>query len=274
MIQVVPYDFAWPVQFQEQAERIENVLKENCLQVYHVGSTSVPGLCAKPKIDILAVVKNPFVIINKLKKIDYEFRGEVNIPFHFYFTKKERIPEVNLHVYEEGHPEIKLNLLFRDYIRASPLALKEYATLKLNLVQQEAMHKKLGERFSGYTLGKDTFIKKILLQAGFNEICIRFCVHHEEWQAVKRLRQQYFLDQKKNDDSEAWTFNHKDHVHFVLYKGIEILGYAHLEIQPGYKAILKCMSIGHVKQHKEIDLYFLQKIKEWLNRKSVQNLLI
>ena len=58
-IEVIPYDPHWSEQFDSEAGQIKEVLSENCVAIHHVGSTSVPGLAAKPKIDIIVVVKKP-----------------------------------------------------------------------------------------------------------------------------------------------------------------------------------------------------------------------
>jgi GrpB-like predicted nucleotidyltransferase (UPF0157 family)/GNAT superfamily N-acetyltransferase len=272
MIQVSPYNPDWPLQFKEQENLIRQTLGENCLEVHHIGSTSIPGLCAKPKIDILGVVKDSKLIIDKLEKVGYSFRGEINIPFHLYFTKKDEAPEVNLHMYEEGHPEITLNLLFRDYLRTHPLALQEYAHLKLDLVKQEALHEKMGGRFSGYTLSKDAFIKKTLTQAGFKELCIRFCTHHDEWQAARYFRQKHFFDKNGITDPYTWTFDHKEHVHFVLYLGTVIIGYAHIQLWPDDRAALRIIVIEEAYRNKGTGTYFLNKIESWLSQKGINRL--
>ncbi|WP_068470570.1 GrpB family protein [Candidatus Protochlamydia phocaeensis] len=56
---VIPYCSDWPISFEREASQIKEVLGSNCLNLYHVGSTSVPGLSAKPVIDIIGVVENP-----------------------------------------------------------------------------------------------------------------------------------------------------------------------------------------------------------------------
>jgi GrpB-like predicted nucleotidyltransferase (UPF0157 family) len=76
--------------------------QEGGIAVHHVGFTAVPGLAAKPKIDIIAVVKNTSKIIPEIENLGYEYRGEFNIPLHCGFSKREPDLSVNLHVYEEG----------------------------------------------------------------------------------------------------------------------------------------------------------------------------
>jgi len=121
IIEVVPYDPNWPTIFAVESKIIQEAFGENCLEIHHIGSTSVPGLAAKPKIDMIAVVKDPSEVIEQLSSIGIQYRGEYNIPLHYGFSKRGKV-DINLHVYEEVHPEIKLNLLFRDYLRSHAVA--------------------------------------------------------------------------------------------------------------------------------------------------------
>jgi len=130
-IKVTPYNPIWAEQFEAEALQIKKVLQDTRIAVHHVGSTSVPGLPAKPKIDIIAVVKgHPSETIKKLEEIGFVYRGEYNIPVHCGFSKRGAV-EVNLHVYQEGHPEIALNLTFRDYLRSHPQVRDEYGAMNL-----------------------------------------------------------------------------------------------------------------------------------------------
>jgi GrpB-like predicted nucleotidyltransferase (UPF0157 family) len=128
-IEVVPYNPEWPKMFEAEASAIKEALCDNCIAIHHVGSTSVPGLQAKPKIDIIAVVIDPATTISPLESIGIQYRGEYNIPLHYGFSRRGNV-DVNLHVYAEGHSEIELNLLFRDYLRSHPEARDKCGALK------------------------------------------------------------------------------------------------------------------------------------------------
>ena len=180
-IEVVQYNDDWPKMFEQEAASIKQALGNNCIEIHHVGSTSIPGLSAKPIIDIIAVTKVPENTIEPLKSLGFEYKGEYNIPMHFGFNKKEDT-QVNLHVYEQGNPEIKLNILFRDYLRAHPEACQEYAELKNNLLLQKPSYEKNNRLVTGYNMGKDAFIRNILDKAGFNEIRIVRCAHYHDWE--------------------------------------------------------------------------------------------
>jgi GrpB-like predicted nucleotidyltransferase (UPF0157 family) len=84
--------------FGEESTRIPRAAGSNCIAVHHVGSTSIPGLHAKPIIDIIAVFQNPRGAISHLELIGYTYKGEYNIPMHYGFSKKYPF-EINLHAY-------------------------------------------------------------------------------------------------------------------------------------------------------------------------------
>lgn len=118
-VQVLPYDPQWPHIFQTETHCIQKALGDHGMIIHHVGSTSVPGLAAKPVIDIIAVVKNVEKAIAPLEKAGYTHGGEYNIPFKEALTKRGQ-NDFNLHVLEHNHPEIELNILFRDHLRKHP----------------------------------------------------------------------------------------------------------------------------------------------------------
>lgn len=131
-IDIVEHDLNWPKIFQKEAEQIKKALGSNLLQIHHFGSTSVQGLAAKPKVDILVVVKKfSNIDIISLKNIAYKFDGEV-VPSAQYF-KKRNFEQVNLHLFEEGNPLIERNLIFRDRLIEDKNIRREYAKLKSKL---------------------------------------------------------------------------------------------------------------------------------------------
>lgn len=131
-IEIVPYDPVWPQVFEREASPICSALGENCISIHHFGSTSIPFLEAKPKIDILAEVTHLDAIdTSSLEALGFEARGEV-IPSGRYFSKKN--PRVHLHIFEVRNPLIQRNLLFRDWLRAHEEDRFAYAELKKNLL--------------------------------------------------------------------------------------------------------------------------------------------
>lgn len=270
-IEVVPYNPDWPIWFENEADSIKRVLGDNCIAIYHVGSTSVPGLSAKPRIDIIAVLADPKASMSALESIGYEYRGEWNIPFKFGFRKRGKL-EVNLHVYEEGHPEIESNLLFRDYLRKNPKERDEYQSLKETLLKEPSSFEKNNARFTGYTLGKGDYIRKVLSEAGFKRIRMLKCSDETEWKAAKYFRQTYFFDNDFISDPYTWTFNNVEHEHLVLYRGTEIIGYTHIQFWPDNRAALRIIVIDESERHKGLGGQFLSLLEKWLKSKGISSL--
>ncbi len=271
-IEVIPYNPDWPKTFEAEASHIKNALGNNFIAIHHVGSTSVPGLSAKPKIDIIAIVKNGAQSIDCLENAGFNYRGEWNIPFKYGFTKRLGV-KVNMHVYEDGHPEIECNLLFRDYLRNNPNARDEYATLKKTLLKDNnSFIKKDNALFAGYTLQKSPFIRKILKNAGFNEVRMLKCTDAEEWNAAKYFRQKYFFGKANINDSYHWTFNHPNHVHFILYQGVEMIGYAHIILWPEARAAFRIIVIDELKRNNNFGRKFLALCEKWLKKQSYKSI--
>lgn len=158
-VTVVEYNNDWPAMFAAEADLIRRILGGNCVAVHHIGSTSVPGLAAKPVIDIMPVVKNIEEVdgsASEFAKYGYEYLGEFGIPGRRYLRKggDERTHQV--HIFAETDTQnIKRHLAFRDYMRTYQAEREAYAGLK----------KMLAERFpydiDAYCDGKDAFIKGI-----------------------------------------------------------------------------------------------------------------
>lgn len=270
-IVVLPYNPDWPKIFEAESQKIKNVLGDNCIAIHHIGSTSVPGLSAKPVIDMILVIKDPEKVIQQLESLGFKFKGEYNIPMRLYFNRSEGI-EINLHVYQEGHPEIELNLLFREYLRDHPEVREEYASLKENLLKDSASFEKKNSKFTGYNLGKDAFIRKVLKAANFNRIRIMKCTHYAEWEAAKKLRQKYFFDHLSIADPYTWTFDHPEHVHLILYQGVEIIGYAHIQFWPNQRAALRIIVIDEDYRQHGLGSQFLQFCEQWLKKQGIKSL--
>lgn len=126
----------WPTMFEQESALIQQALGANCIIIHHIGSTSVPGLSPKPIIDMLPVVKNILEVDKATRAIEslgYEVKGEYGIAFRRYFQKGRNIRTHNVHVYEEGDPEINRYLKFRDWMRSHEDDARAYANLRLIL---------------------------------------------------------------------------------------------------------------------------------------------
>jgi GrpB-like predicted nucleotidyltransferase (UPF0157 family) len=132
-VTLVEYDPAWPARFVREAGRIRHALGERALALEHVGSTSVPGLVAKPIIDILLVVADPAdepAYVPALAAAGYALR--VREP-DWHEHRMLRVPGVNLHVFGPASAEIERMLRFRDRLRADAGARERYAMAKRTL---------------------------------------------------------------------------------------------------------------------------------------------
>ena len=136
-VTLVAYDPAWPGMFEQQAARIRAALGDRALRIEHVGSTSVPGLVAKPCIDILLVVADAGdhdAYIPDLEQAGYVLRiSEAPEGWGPHRVFKAPDMNINLHVLSEGSPEIREFLDYRDWLRAHPEDRDRYAAVKREL---------------------------------------------------------------------------------------------------------------------------------------------
>jgi GrpB-like predicted nucleotidyltransferase (UPF0157 family) len=158
IIEVVPHDPEWEQKFKEEAKKIKKALKDIFGNIYHIGSTAIPTIKAKPIIDIMVEVKdiNKVDRYNKqMEKLGYEALGEYGIPKRRFFQKGGKNRTHHVHVFEKESPQIKRHIDFRDYLILHPKIAEEYSHLK------EKLAKKYRYDIDKYQEGKDSFIKKI-----------------------------------------------------------------------------------------------------------------
>jgi GrpB-like predicted nucleotidyltransferase (UPF0157 family) len=160
-IHVCFYDPAWPRLFQAEAGRIRAAIGAYILDIQHIGSTAVPGLAAKPLIDIGVAVAD-FVearrCVQPLVDLGYHCLGENGIPRRHFLVYGE--PHTHhLHMNESHSFDWRQTIAFRDYLRTHPDVAAAYAALKLRLAQQFAADP------DAYHAGKDAFIKQVLQAA-------------------------------------------------------------------------------------------------------------
>ena len=132
---VLPYDEAWKKDFEEIKAELMAVLDGLVLSVEHVGSTSVPGLAAKPIIDIDVVIEDTDCfekVKAALEMIGYQHEGDLGIHGReaFKYDGKEHLRKHHLYVCAKDSDELKRHLSFRDYLRTHSDAVKEYGRIK------------------------------------------------------------------------------------------------------------------------------------------------
>jgi GrpB-like predicted nucleotidyltransferase (UPF0157 family) len=135
-ISVVDYDERWSMRFREIAERVRQALGEDALGVEHIGSTSVPGLAAKPIVDVLLTVSdinNEAAYVPALESAGFLLR--VREPAHRMMRTPAR--DVHVHVYEPGRPEARDYIDLRDWLRVDAEDREVYAATKRMLARQQ-----------------------------------------------------------------------------------------------------------------------------------------
>ncbi|MCI0438008.1 MAG: GrpB family protein [Chloroflexi bacterium] len=157
---IVEYDPRWPAIFEDEKARIVFALGIEPQQVQHVGSTSIPCLGAKPIVDIMVgipTMDSAERYARLLSYIGYEWRGET-VPGTLYIRKA--VPRrFNIHMTQYGSDFWLEDLLFRDYLRVHPEAVREYEALKRKLMAT------LASDPPAYNAGKAAFIRSIVDKA-------------------------------------------------------------------------------------------------------------
>ena len=159
-VAVVPYDPAWPVLFEEEAARLHAVLGDRILLIEHVGSTSVPGLDAKPILNLIAAVaslEEAEGLAPLLRGAGHEQKPDTDNPDRLYFVRgPAELRTHHLSLAEPGSAFWRQQVRFRDLLRADPTLAAEYARLKHALAERHP-----GDRLA-YAAGKQPFIEAAL----------------------------------------------------------------------------------------------------------------
>lgn len=171
-VEIVPYDPAWPQVFHKEKEHLLSCLPKDLIRrIEHFGSTAVPGLSAKPIIDILVEVtsleqtKARIAPVLEAQGYDYFWRpthGDDGPPFYAWFIKRDpqtRVRTHHIHMVESHFTEHWDRLLFRDYLIEHPNVAREYEALKMRLASESPRDRE------AYTQGKTDFIVQVTEQA-------------------------------------------------------------------------------------------------------------
>lgn len=153
------YDPRWPVLYEEERQCIESAISPHVQEIQHIGGTAVPGLAAKPILDIMVGVRNMKdapACIEGLTGIGYEYVPKYERTLqHRWFLRKSGVAGRTHHVHlvERSNREWwDSHVLFRDYLRSHPEAAREYEGLKRSLAER------FGEDRDAYTDAKTSFI--------------------------------------------------------------------------------------------------------------------
>ena len=159
---LVEYDPAWPRLYEREEARIRGALGEAALQIEHAGSTSIPGLAAKPIVDIVLVVPDSAdepAYVPALEATGYVLRIRES-DWYEHRALKGTEPRVNLHVFSPGCPEVERMLLFRDHLRRDARDRDLYERTKRELAQRDWKY------VQHYADAKSDVVAEILDRAG------------------------------------------------------------------------------------------------------------
>lgn len=162
-IEVVEYREEWPELFDLEKKALESTLDCSFFELFHIGSTSVPGLAAKPIIDSLLVVEELFDLDDNAKqfeKLGYEVCGEFGIKGRRYYRKGGELRTHQIHAFSyDNLYEIGRHLAVRDYLRNDPETAKKYGAIKKQGAQLA------GNDIDKYGDFKEAFVKELEAKA-------------------------------------------------------------------------------------------------------------
>lgn len=156
IVTVVPYNPDWPQAFAREADLVRPILSDTLVHIHHIGSTSVPGLMAKPIIDMMLEVSDLALLVGhnlQMETLGYEVMGECGIPGRRYFRKGGDHRTHQIHAFQSGDTNLVRHLAFRDYLRAHPAVADAYGALKYEIAQRA------DNDIETYWQAKDPFIK-------------------------------------------------------------------------------------------------------------------
>lgn len=164
---IVDYDPQWPQMYEEERARILAAIGDYVDDIQHVGSTAIPGMAAKPIIDMVIIVSSLVVVehcVTPLEQLGYTYMGENGIPARHFFVKWADGRRVaHIHMMQADHIEVNREMLFRDYLRQNAQDAQEYAELKKSLAAQYRDDR------GSYTDGKASFVEAILVKASLDD---------------------------------------------------------------------------------------------------------
>ena len=164
-VTLVDYDPRWPALFEREANRIRRILGDTVVRIEHTGSTSVPGLAAKPIIDITLIVPSSADESSYVPQLEAEgYVLRIREPaWHEHRVLKGPDTDVNLHVFSTGSVELERMVGFRDWLRSHPEDRELYERTKRELAARTWRH------IQHYANAKTSVVEEIIARAGLPE---------------------------------------------------------------------------------------------------------
>lgn len=156
---VESYNQSWERLFEKEKQQLKDILGDNAVEIYHIGSTAVKGLSAKPIIDIMPVVKSLEAVdleADEFENIGYEYLGEFGIKGRRYLRKGGDERTHQIHIFQiNDTANIERHLAVRDFLRTHPTDALQYGELKKQLALQYPYD------IDGYCDGKEKFVREL-----------------------------------------------------------------------------------------------------------------
>lgn len=208
-VKLVLYSDEWNTAFEKEKSILSKALKGSFIDIQHIGSTSVPGLIAKPILDIVIAVPNIRTLgkcIKKLEQIGYQYLGDKENKENYLFVKGREDNRTHyVHIVEINSSNWDNYILFRDYLRNNKDYLMEYSKLKKDLA------KRFPDNRKKYTKLKADFIEKTINKARENvkiELLINpFCLCERDFLVLDKLCKKHNLT---FDAYNLWDIDDKD----------------------------------------------------------------
>ncbi|MCR8659032.1 GrpB family protein [Paenibacillus endoradicis] len=156
-VRLTPFSDKWAQMFQDEVNNLKAIFEELIINFEHFGSTSVPGMKAKPVIDMMCIVNEISIVDSfneKMNALGYDIAGEWGIDRRRLFRKGGDNRTHHIHFYQFNNPQIERHLVFRDYLRSHPEEVARYSQFKEEIARQF-------ENTSGYSPAKKAFVTEM-----------------------------------------------------------------------------------------------------------------
>lgn len=273
LITVIPYDPKWPALFQQEAKQIHAILGDLLSDIHHIGSTAIPGIYAKPVIDIIPVVKDITLVDHTneaMQSAGYTPKGEFGIPFRRYFQKEnEGIRTCNIHIYEAGNAEIERHLAFKNYMLNHKEEAKAYSDLK----QQLALT--FPDDIIAYCNGKEDFIRKIDNKAGPVHYRMMQVCTNGEWQAYHRICKEAIFDETEIEyDPNHPTLRDPAYTRFIFLKGADFIGVLVVQSLSEHDAAIRILAIDAPYRNQGLGKRLVAMGERWLRHQRKKHIFL
>lgn len=161
-ITLVEYDPEWPQRYRRERENVLGAIGDRVVRIEHVGSTAVPGLAAKPIVDVTATVEDWVTVdrvVEPIESIGYEYvpeSAEAEDPWRYFEKRPEDGQAFNLHLRPVGSDHVEKNVLFRDFLRDNPERAREYEQLKREAADAHP------DDLQAYSEAKTEFVESVI----------------------------------------------------------------------------------------------------------------